>query len=88
MLLSVKTPDQLTAMLLDQAVDLMFRIYLIRGDCSTAAQSLLAKHRLDHTAVEDCARLDDSLAKAYKSLQSTVRIIQRSRARKRRRACE
>jgi hypothetical protein len=84
----VKAPDRRTAKLLDQTVDLMFRIYVIRGACSEAASALLKKNRRDHLAVEDCARLDDTLAKVYRSLQSTVRVIQRSRARKRRPAAE
>ena len=79
------TPDQQTAILLDQAVDLMFEIYLMRGDCSLAARSLVTGGQTD-AELEDCARLDDTLAKAYRLLQGTVRGIQKARVRRKNRA--
>ncbi len=78
----VKMPETPTTILLDQAVDLMFEIYLMRGDCCLAAQALLSEQPVDQAAVEDCARLDDTLAKTYRSLQATVRAIQRRRSRR------
>lgn len=64
----------------------MFRIHIMRGDCSVAARKLLNKRNRDHSVVEDCARLDETLAGIYKALQTAVRGIQRARARKRKRA--
>jgi hypothetical protein len=60
----------------------MFEIYLLRGDCSVAARELMKRDptRLDEASVEDCARLDDALAKTYRTLQSTIREIQAARA--------
>ena len=84
----MKAPEQHTSKLLDRTVDLMFRIYVIRGECSAAAHSILKRKSNDAGMVEDCARLDDTLAKVYRSLQTTVRGIQRSRIRKRRRKAE
>jgi len=84
----VKAPEQHTAKLLDRTVDLMFRIYVIRGECSAAAHSILKRKNMDPLAVEDCARLDDGLARVYRYLQDTVRHIQRSRVRKGRRKTE
>jgi hypothetical protein len=78
--------DKPTAVLLDSAVDLMFEIYLLRGDCSAAAQALIQNGQRHEAAVEDCARLDDALAKTYRSLQRTIRSIQASRARRKHRA--
>lgn len=78
----MKQPHGPTTVLLDSAVDLMFEIYLLRGDCSAAAQALMHVTRPDEAALEDCARLDDTLAKAYRSLQQTVRTIQASRRRR------
>jgi len=82
MLGHMKSPDKPTAILLDNAVGLLFEIYLLRGDCSTAAKRLLARPRPDDVAVEDCARLDDTLVRAYRSIQRTVRAIQASRRRR------
>lgn len=72
-----------TTILLDNAVDLMFEVYLLRGDCSAAAKELLNSEKPDHLAIEDCARLDDALSRTYRSLQSTIRSIQASRSRRR-----
>jgi hypothetical protein len=69
------------AVLLDNAVNLMFEIYLLRGDCSAAARALAARGR-NEEAIEDCAKLDDTLAKTFRALQKTLRCIQRSRARR------
>ncbi len=82
MLAAMKLPEKPTSLLLESAVDLMFEIYLLRGDCSAAAKVLLRRGRSDNGAVEECARLDDTLAKAYRSLQHTVRAIQASRRRR------
>lgn len=82
----MKLPEP-TTILLDDAVELLFEIYLLRGDCSAAAREYTKQGRLDERALEDCARLDDSLAKTYRTLQSTIRSIQASRARRRDRAC-
>ncbi len=78
----MKQPKRPTAALLDSAVDLMFEIYLLRGSCSTAAKALATRGKAHEAALEDCARLDDTLGKAYRSLQQTVRAIQASRSRR------
>ena len=78
----MRAPDKQTAILLDHAVDLMFEIYLMRGDCSLKARQLVKTDHIEDGQLEDCARLDDTLARTYKILQSMVRTIQRSRARR------
>ncbi len=80
--LAAVQPEKPTALLLDHAVDLLFEIYLLRGDCSAAAQSMLNQRKVDEAGVEDCARLDDTLSRSYKALQRTIRGIQRARARR------
>jgi len=54
----------------------------MRGECCIAAKTLLDKKSADYRAVEDCARLEETLAKSYRSLQNTLRSIQRSRGRR------
>jgi hypothetical protein len=81
----MKSPVKPTAVLVENAVDLMFEIYLLRGDCSAAAKALMARPRPDDAAVEECAHLDDTLAKAYRLLQKAVRNIQASRGRRKNR---
>jgi len=81
-MLSRMSPKKPTTILLENAVDLLFEIYLLRGDCSLAAKALMSQPRVDEQAVEECARLDDALAKVYKSLQTTIRQIRTSRGRR------
>ena len=67
--------------LMDHAVKLMFEIYMLRGDCSAAARTLGTRAG-NEAAIEDCAKLDDALARSYRALQHTLRSIQESRARR------
>ncbi len=73
-------PDHPNVALLDSAVEALFKIYLLRGECSRTAKCLVQKSPGDAQSLEDCARLDDSLARAFRLLQSTLSQIQKSRA--------
>ncbi len=75
----MKQLENPTTILLDNAVDLMFEIYLLRGDCSSAAEAMVSRAGADAAALEECAKLDDTLAKVYRALQHTVRTIQQAR---------
>ena len=81
MLSAMKVPEHPTTIVLNSAVDLLFEIYLLRGDCSLAAKAVLGQKQVDHAAVEEFARLDDALSQSYRSLQGTLKGIQRSRSR-------
>ncbi len=78
MLAVVKASKKATAILLDSAADLLFEIYLMRGDCSRAAGFLLRQNQVDAEAVELCARLDDSLARSFRLLGATLERMQQS----------
>ena len=58
---------------------IVFEIDALRGDCCKAAQALLARERLDEAELEECARLDDALARAHALLKGTVRNVMLSR---------
>lgn len=77
------TPDQRTTIILDNTVELMFKIFLLRGECSETARAILTSQPLDEAALEDCARIDDTLATVYSSLQRAIRTVHKSRARRR-----
>ena len=76
----VKAEPKYTRALIDQGADLLFEMYLLRGDCCQAAQALTRNSSLDHRALEDCAQLDDSLAQAFRILQATLSRMQRAKA--------
>ena len=82
---AVKSPEPSVPEVLERAVNVLFQIYVLRGECSTAARELLRRGESGERGVEDCARLDDALAKSYRTLQTTIRAIQASRSRRRNR---
>ena len=78
----MKEPNQKATALLDNAVDLLFRIHMMRGECCVAAKTLVEKKPADYLALDECARLEETLATAYRSLQGTLRSIHRARRRR------
>jgi len=63
-----------------------YEIDSARLACCKAAQSLVDKKSLDEAELEECARLDDALARAQRLLKKTVREIMLSRLNRRSRA--
>jgi len=56
-----------------------FQIDELRGGCSRAAQAVLGRVPLNESELEECARLDDALARAHRLLKATVRGIMLAR---------
>jgi hypothetical protein len=56
-----------------------FEIDEVRAECSKAASILLEKPELDEVEFDECARLDDALARAHGILKAVVRNILLSR---------
>ncbi len=78
MLPIVNASKRATGILLDSASDLLFELYLMRGDCSRAADFLLHQKDIDAEAVELCARLDETLARNFRLLRSTLERLKQS----------
>ena len=62
---------------------LAFQLEALRVECCRAAESLMARKRLDEMELEECARLDDSLAAAHRILKSTITQITLTRLKRR-----
>lgn len=67
---------------MDYAAELAFEIHLLRGECSEAASGILAQHPVDEAALEECARLEEALARAHRLLQHTLNSIKAVRVRR------
>jgi hypothetical protein len=63
-----------------------FEIDALRGCCCDAAQALMKQKVLDEAELEECARLDDALARASRILRGNVRNIMLTRLNRRSRA--
>ena len=67
------------ALPIGRAARIAYEIDALRSACSKAAQNLFAKEPLDELELEECAQLDDGLAKAQRLLKATVREVMISR---------
>jgi hypothetical protein len=63
-----------------------YEIHIMRAACSKAAATLVAKHPVDEAELEECAQLDEALAKAHQVLKGTVRDVMLCRLGRRSRA--
>ena len=68
---------------LDYAAEIAFEMHLLRGECSQAARDLITQRPLDEHALEECARLDDALAKAHLLVQTAIARIKGVRSKRR-----
>lgn len=58
---------------------LAYEIDTLRASCSKAANNLVNKDSLDEAELEECAQLDDALAKAQRILKLSVRNVMLAR---------
>ena len=65
---------------LDYATEIAVEMHLMRAECSDAARVLLSHSETNDAALEECAQLDDALARAQAILQSAVKNIRYSRS--------
>lgn len=79
----MKSPEQPATLPLDYATELAKELHLMRGECSDAAQELIREAKeapLDEIGLEECAVLDEALARAQRHLQAAVDAIRQLRA--------
>jgi len=56
-----------------------YELDVLRAACSNAASSLLRNNPVNEAELEECARLDDALAEAQRTLKAAVRNVMLSR---------
>ena len=66
---------------LDYVSELGIELHLMRGECVELARELVTRRPLDERRLQDCAELEEAVAKAQRVLQGAVeRIALRLRA--------
>lgn len=80
---TTKRPPQLP---IGRTARIAFEIEAMRAECCKAARAILAHNHLDHSELEECARLDDALAEAHRILKHAVRNVMLNRLNRRSRA--
>jgi len=62
---------------------LAFQLEALRVDCCQAAETVMRRKQIDELELEECARLDDSLAAAHRILKQTITQITLTRLKRR-----
>lgn len=75
----MKTTKRQAALPIGRTARIAYEIDAMRAACSKAAQLLVARQPLDELELEECARLDEGLARAHRILKATVRGVMMSR---------
>jgi hypothetical protein len=83
---SVKTTKRRAALPIGRTARIAFEIEALRATCCEAARALTRRRPLDEAELEECARLDDALARASRILRGSVRNIMLTRLSRRSRA--
>ena len=63
------------ALPLEYAAQIVFELHSMRRECSEFASRLMSQRPLNERGLEECARLDDALARAHCVLQNAVDVI-------------
>lgn len=82
----LKSTKREPALPIGRTARIAFEIDAVRAGCSKAAQHLMRQTPLNEAELEECARLDDALAKVHRLLRATVRGIMVSRLNRKSRA--
>ena len=82
----VRTSKHHAKLPIGQTARIAFEIDAIRAGCCAAATVLMNERPLKEAELEECARLDDALAKAQRLLKSAVRSLMFSRLHRRSRS--
>jgi hypothetical protein len=75
----VRSTKQHAGLPIGRTAKLAYEIDALRTSCSRAANALVNKDALDEAELEECAQLDDALAKAQRILKLSVRNVMLSR---------
>lgn len=77
-------PDPPLALPLEYAAQIAFELHSMRRECSEFAGKLMRQRPLNERGLEECARLDDALARAHGVLQNALDAIMARQAQRRR----
>jgi hypothetical protein len=76
-------PKNSISLPLEYAAQLVFELHSMRRECSEFASHLLTQENADERDLEDCARLDDALARASQVLRDALHGIRIERTKRR-----
>ncbi len=68
----VKRTQRKAALPIGRTARIAFQIEILRAECCKAAQMVTCEKHFDESELEECAQLDDALARAHRLLKSTI----------------
>ena len=77
---AMNKPEQPDPLPLEYAAQIAYELNSMRRECSEFAMRLLSQRPLDETHLEECARLDEALARAHVVLHSALDDIKNRRS--------
>jgi len=81
--LGVRETKRKAVLPIGRTAQIAFQIEALRAECCAAARILTNEKTLNEAELEECACLDDVLAKAQRLLKSTVAEVMISRLKRR-----
>jgi hypothetical protein len=66
-----------------RAAMVAFQINLLRQECCEAASAIMEQKTIDEAELDECARLDDALDRAYRTIRREIAGITLSRLKRR-----
>ena len=78
----MKSPGSPIALPIDYASDLAIEMHLMRGECSDIARTIMEQTPVDFDTLQECALLDEALARAHSILITALRNVKASRDRR------
>jgi hypothetical protein len=82
----VRANKRQSALPIGRTARIAYEIEAMRAACCKAAQKITVQSDADMDELEECARLDEALAKAHRLLKHTVREVMLSRINRRSKA--
>jgi hypothetical protein len=76
-------PENSITLPLEYAAQLVFELHSMRRECSEFASHLLTQQNVDERDLEECALLDDALARASQVLRDALDKIRIERIKRR-----
>jgi hypothetical protein len=79
----MKSKKQKISLPIGRTALLAFQINSLRDECCEAAEKIVRQQPVNEAELDECARLDDALAEAQRTLKSAVGRIAFSRLKRR-----
>ena len=79
---AMQSPETSAGLPLAYVAEIIFELTLMRQECCKAAATLIDSSPVDEVGLEECAVLDESMAKAHRTLHFALKTIRDNQERR------